>query len=417
MTIMRFFYTIGIYLYGFGAKVASLFSYKARKWVHGRYRLLEKTRKLIPDDGRKCVWIHASSMGEFEQARPVLEGIRNEFPQLRIVVTFFSPSGYEIRKDYPHADAVLYLPLDTPRNARRFLDILQPQVALFVKYDFWFNFLKELKQRQIPTFIFSAIFRPSQFFFKSYGGWFRRQLEVFTHFFVQNEESESLLQGIGFKNVTIAGDTRFDRVIQIASTAGTNEIVERFLAGKTAVLAGSTWPPDEAMLHRFITTTPHDVKLIIAPHEIDRHHVEQVKRLFGDMAVCYSDVEEEQDISGYKVLIVNTMGMLSSLYRYSHIAYIGGGFGKGIHNILEAVVYGTPVCFGPNHSKFQEAKDILALGGGIYVLNADDLSYVINNWLDNDELWKSASEVCHKYTHDNKGSAEKILSVVTNYIK
>ncbi len=414
---MNILYSIGIYIYGFGIKIASLFSEKARMWVRGRYNLMSTARSKIADDGRKCVWIHASSMGEFEQARPVLEGIRSHFPDHRIVVTFFSPSGYEIRKDYPYADAVLYLPLDTRRNARRFIDIINPQVALFVKYDFWFNFLRELKKRQVPTFIFSAIFRPSQFFFKPYGKWFRRQLEVFTHFFVQNEESLQLLKGIGYNNVTIAGDTRFDRVIQIASNVKENPIVERFLSGKTAIVAGSTWPPDEAMLYNFITTTKHDVKLILAPHEIDSHHVAQVKRLFGKMAVCYTDIEEDDDISNYKVLIINTMGILSSLYQYAHIAYIGGGFGKGIHNILEAVVYGSPVCFGPNHSKFQEANDILSLGGGIYVLNSDDLSSVLNNWLSDNNSWQAASEICHNYTQSNKGSAKKILEVVETFIK
>jgi 3-deoxy-D-manno-octulosonic-acid transferase len=414
---MRTLYTLGIFIYGFGIKVASLFNGKARLWVRGRRQQFGRMRQLIPDDRRPCVWVHASSMGEFEQARPVIELIHSQFPSHKIVVTFFSPSGYEIRKNYDLADAVLYMPLDTPRNARRFLDIVKPQVALFVKYDFWFNFLSELNKRNVPTFIFSTIFRPSQYFFKWYGLWFRRQLGTFTHFFVQNEESKTLLQSIGFENVTITGDTRFDRVAKIASTAKSDDIVERFINGKPVVMAGSSWPPDEQILQQFIATTPHDVKLIVAPHEIDESHVSQIKRLFGKMAVCYTEATSETDFSDVKVLIVNTMGMLSSLYRYSHIAYIGGGFGKGIHNILEAVVYGTPVCFGPNHSKFQEAKDIIALGGGAVVFSANGFSYIVNNWLSDNELWKETSDICRQYTQANIGSAEKIFETVSNYLK
>ncbi|MBR5027591.1 MAG: 3-deoxy-D-manno-octulosonic acid transferase [Bacteroidales bacterium] len=414
---MRILYTFGIRLYGLGIRIASLFSEKAKLWVNGRKHLFERMQSLLPPDSRPCVWIHASSMGEFEQARPVIELIHSQFPGHRIVVTFFSPSGYEIRKNYDLADAVLYMPLDTPRNARRFLDIVKPQVALFVKYDFWFNTLSELKKRNVPTFIFSTIFRPSQYFFKSYGRWFRRQLGTFTHFFVQNEESKTLLQGIGFENVTIAGDTRFDRVAKIAANAKENAIVERFADGKPVVMAGSSWPVDEKILHQFITTTPHDVKLIVAPHEIDDSHVSQIKRLFGSDAVCYTEITPSDDLTNYKVLIVNTMGMLSSLYRYSHIAYIGGGFGKGIHNILEAVVYGTPVCFGPNHHKFQEAKDIIALGGGAIVFSADGFSYIVNNWLSDNESWQHASDICRQYTQSNIGSSEKIFETVRNYLK
>ena len=414
---MRTLYTLGIFIYGFDIKVASLCNGKARLWVRGRRQQFGRMRQLIPDDQRPCVWVHASSMGEFEQARPVIELIHSQFPSHKIVVTFFSPSGYEIRKNYDLAYAVLYMPLDTPRNTRRFLDIVKPPVALFVNYDFWFNFLSELNKRNVPTFIFSTIFRPSQYFFKWYGRWFRRQLGTFTHFFVQNEESKTLLQGIGFENVTITGDTRFDRVAKIAATAKSDDIVERFINGKPVVMAGSSWPTDEQILQQFITTTPHDVKLIVAPHEIDESHVSQIKRLFGKTAVCYTEATSETDFSDVKSLIVNTMGMLSSLYRYSHIAYIGGGFGTGIHNILEAVVYGTPVCFGPNHSKFQEAKDIIARGGGAVVFSANGFSYIVNNWLSDNELWKETSDICRQYTQANIGSAEKIFETVSNYLK
>ena len=414
---MKLLYTFGILLYGLCIKLASPFNAKARLWVKGRRHQFERMPQFVPDDQRPCVWIHSSSMGEFEQARPVIELIHSNFPNYRIVVTFFSPSGYEIRKNYDLADAVLYIPLDTPRNARRFLDIVNPQLTLFVKYDFWFNTLAELKKRNVPTFIFSTIFRPSQYFFKWYGAWFRRHLGVFSHFFVQNEESLQLLKGIGCNNATIAGDTRFDRVAKIAATAAPNPVVERFVGGKPVVMAGSTWPPDERILQSFVAHTPYDVKLIIAPHEIDRSHVEQIQKLFGHSAVCYTEVADTAVLDEAKVLIIDTMGMLASLYRYSHIAYIGGGFGKGIHNILEAVVYGTPVCFGPNHSKFQEAKDIIALGGGALVFSAEGFSYVVDNWLNDNELWQQASDICRQYTQSNIGSAEKILQVVSNCLK
>ncbi len=414
---MRILYTLGIHLYGLGIKLASSFNGKAKLWVGGRRNQFETMRQKLSADSRPAVWVHASSMGEFEQARPLIELMHAQCPEYKVVITFFSPSGYEIRKNYDLASAVLYLPLDTPRNARRFLDIVKPQVALFVKYDFWFNTLAELRRRNVPTFIFSTIFRPSQYFFKWYGGWFRRQLAAFTHFFVQNEESRQLLQTVGHNNATIAGDTRFDRVAKIAATAAPNAIVERFAEGKPVVMAGSTWPPDERMLQQFIATTQHDVKLIIAPHEIDSGHIEQVKALFGQSAVCYTEVSDGTALKSFKVLIVNTMGMLSSLYRYSHITYIGGGFGKGIHNILETVVYGTPVCFGPNYQKFQEARDIIALGGGRSVENAKELSNVFNKWLSDNDLWQQHSDICRSYAKANIGSSEKIFQIVRNYLK
>lgn len=414
---MQILYTLGIHLYGLGIKLAAPFNGKAKQWVGGRRNQFDAMRQKLSTDSRPAVWVHASSMGEFEQARPLIELLHSQYPEYKVVVTFFSPSGYEIRKNYDLASAVLYLPLDTPRNARRFLDIVNPQVALFVKYDFWFNTLAELRRRNVPTFIFSTIFRPSQYFFKWYGRWFRSQLGAFTHFFVQNEESLQLLQSVGYKNVTIAGDTRFDRVAKIAATAAPNAVVERFADGKPVVMAGSTWPTDERMLQHFIATTPHDVKLILAPHEIDSEHIEQIKALFGPTAVCYTEVDEKTVFDNYKVLIVNTMGMLSSLYRYSHITYIGGGFGKGIHNILETVVYGTPVCFGPNYQKFQEAKDIIALGGGRCVTNAEQLSEVFNNWLSNNDLWQQCSDICSSYTKANIGSSEKIFQIVRNCLK
>lgn len=412
---MRILYIIAIAIYGFGIKVASLFNGKARLWVNGRKDIFEKIRN-TGTGGKPAIWVHASSLGEFEQARPVIERIRQDYPKYRVVVTFFSPSGYEIRKNYGNADSVLYLPLDTPRNARRFLDMINPEMALFVKYDFWFNYLAELRKRRIPTFIFSTIFRPSQYFFKFYGYWFRKQLGVFTNFFVQNEASLQLLEKHGFRNAVIAGDTRFDQVIKIASTAKNFPEIEQFVDGKKVVIAGSSWQPDEKILHQFFNTTRHDVKLILAPHEIDDRHINQIKTLFGNTAVCYTELSGIQNPQSYRVLIINTMGMLSSIYRYSTVAYVGGGFGKGIHNILEAVVYGSPVCFGPNYRKFQEAKDIISLGGGKSINSAEDLCQILELWLSDENEYRKASSICNRYTAGNQGSAEKILSIVKNHL-
>lgn len=412
---MKTLYTIAIAIYGFGIRIASLFNEKARLWTKGRKGIFEKING-TDTEGRPAIWVHASSLGEFEQARPVIELLKQDCPQYRIVVTFFSPSGYEIRKNYKNADSVFYLPLDTPRNARRFLDSVKPEMALFVKYDFWFNHLAELRKREIPTFIFSTIFRPTQYFFKFYGRWFRKQLGVFTNFFVQNETSLHLLERHGFSNAIIAGDTRFDQVTKIASTAKRFPEIEQFIDGKRVIVAGSSWQPDEKILHQFVNSTKHDVKLILAPHEIDDRHVSQIKSLFGDTAVCYTELAGTENPQNFKVLVINTMGMLSSIYRYSRIAYIGGGFGKGIHNILEAIVYGSPVCFGPNYRKFQEAKDMISLGGGKEINSAEELCQTLELWLSSEDEYGKASSICNRYTAENQGSAEKIMSTIVKHL-
>ena len=433
---MRFFYTIGIYLYTLGIRVAALCGHKnARLMVHGWKESLTKQSN---NQAIKTAWFHAASLGEFEQARPVLEAFRERHPDYRVLVSFFSPSGYEVRKNYAHADRVIYLPMDTPRNVRRLLDTYHPTIAFFVKYEFWYNYLGELKRRNIPTYIFSSIFRPNQYFFKWYGGWFRRQLKhCFAHLFVQNEESLRLLQGIGIEHCSLAGDTRFDRVHQIATAQEPNHVVEAWLASnaqnlphpKKVLVCGSTWPPDEeiikecvnVLMRKSVSGGANAIKLILAPHIISEEHLRQIERLFPD-SVRYSVCEEaisnqnerkqEVNISQSKVLIIDNIGLLSRLYRYAHVAYIGGGFGSGIHNILEAVTFGKPVLFGPNYRKFKEAHDILANGGGFTHSDAATLQKNLSLLLTDDAAYNHASQACKDYMNANLGSTGKILGML-----
>ena len=412
---MRVIYTIGIWFYAFGVRIAALFGHaKARLMVQGGKTSgsVEWRRPGHEADGVPTAWFHAASLGEFEQARPVLERYKELHPQARIVVTFFSPSGYEVRKDYALADAVLYLPPDLPCSVRRFLDMVKPSVAFFVKYEFWFNYLGGLRRRGVPTYIFSAIFRPSQYFFKPWGKWYLRQLkECFSHLFVQNAESLQLLQTHGIGHCSTAGDTRFDRVHQIVQAAEGDAVVERFLDryhGKVMV-AGSTWPPDEQLLARLRDNKewfPH--RIVIAPHQIHEEHLRSIEALFPD-SVRYSQcVNASMPECVSEVLIIDNIGILSKLYRYATVAYIGGGFGVGIHNILEAVAYGKPVVFGPNWHKFQEAHDIIELGGGITVDEHPDVS-LLRKWLSDEEAYSAASHACLQLMRRNLGSTDIIL--------
>ncbi len=409
---MRIIYTIGIWFYMLGVRVAALCGHeKARLMVSGW-----RTRISIHNSqpSARVAWFHAASLGEFEQARPVLERYKELHPDCRIVVTFFSPSGYEVRKNYAQADAVLYLPPDLPGSVRRFLDAVKPSVAFFVKYEFWFNYLGELRQRGIPTYIFSAIFRPGQYFFKPWGRWYLLQLkECFRHLFVQNEESLQLLKAHGIEHCSLAGDTRYDRVHQIATAAEGDATAEAFLQGYDGkvLVAGSTWPPDEQLLARLRDGKEwFPERLIIAPHEIHEEHLRSIEALFPD-SVRYSVLKDSKAPNDRKVLIIDNIGILSKLYRYADVAYIGGGFGVGIHNILEAVAYGKPVVFGPNWHKFQEAHDIIELGGGMTVDEQPDVS-LLRKWFTDEEVYRAASDACLKLMRRNLGSTDIILNTL-----
>ncbi len=409
---MRTLYSIGIWFYTLGIRMAALFGHaKARLMVAGWKQWPEQVARL--DHSRSVVWFHAASLGEFEQARPVLEEYRRRHPDHQVLVTFFSPSGYEVRKNYPLADAVCYLPMDTPRNVRRFFDAVHPDKVFFVKYEFWYNYLNTLKCRGAKTYIFSTIFRPDQYFFRWYGSWFRRQLrQCFAHLFVQNEESLQLLKTHGISQCSLAGDTRYDRVHQIATAAEGDATVDTFLQGYEGkvLVAGSTWPPDEQLLARLRDNKEwFPERLIIAPHQIHEEHLRSIEALFPD-SIRYSQLSP---LSNGKVLIIDNIGILSKLYRYATVAYIGGGFGVGIHNILEAVAYGKPVIFGPNHHKFQEAHDIIELGGGMTVDEHPDVS-LLQKWFTDEESYRSASDACLRLMHRNLGSTDIILNTIEN---
>jgi 3-deoxy-D-manno-octulosonic-acid transferase len=414
---MRYLYTFGILCYGFAIRLAALFSEKAKLWVQGRKDIMNIIQSKLADNKSEIAWFHASSLGEFEQCRPVIDVFRETYPNYKVLVTFFSPSGYEIRKNYPKADYVFYLPLDTPANARKFMDIVKPKIAFFVKYDFWFNYLNILNKRNVPMILFSSIFRPSQYFFKWYGGWFLKHLRFFTHAFVQNEQSEQLLKSFGVVNCSVAGDTRFDQVLSIASSPKQFPLVEKFVEDDKVILAGSSWEPDEILLKDVMEKSlfPKGVKLIVAPHEIHSERITSIENLFGSRCIRYSKMDISTSMDGISVLIIDNIGMLSSLYMYATVAYIGGGFGKGIHNILEALAYGKPVCFGPKYKKFQEAKDIIQLGGGVSVTTAAELQPVLESWLYSDEEYKQVSDVCKNYVQNNKGTSAKIMKILVDY--
>lgn len=425
---MRILYTIGIGFYTLGVRIAVLCGHhNAKLMVNGWSHWREAAAKL--DNNRPVAWFHAASLGEFEQARPVLETYRQRHPEHQILVTFFSPSGYEIRKNYAQADAICYLPMDLPHNARSLVQAVKPSVVFFVKYEFWYNYLGELKKNNIPTYIFSTIFRPDQYFFKWYGGWFRKQLKnCFAHLFVQNTESLQLLQSHGISQCSIAGDTRFDRVHQIAVAAERNEIAEKFLEnyeGKVLV-AGSTWPPDEEILSKLRIENP-ELRIILAPHVINEEHLRQIETLFPNSIrysectnvltrECVSDntntQSHNQAIKQSQTLIIDNIGLLSKLYRYADVAYIGGGFGVGIHNILEAVTFGKPVLFGPNYHKFQEARDIIARGGGFSHNDGRQLQAHLHPLLADSKAYDKASQACLDYMNTNLGSTEKILKTI-----
>ena len=361
-------------------------------------------------EGRK-VWIHAASLGEFEQGRPIIERIRRDMPDAVIIVTFFSPSGYEIRKNYPLADHIFYLPSDTPANVRRFIDAVHPDVAIFIKYEFWLNYLNELHRRKIPTYLVSAIFRPAQVHFRLWGGMWLRALECYNTIFVQDEASKHLLEGVGFTHAVVAGDTRFDRVAEIARNAKRIPIIEYFAMGTPLFVAGSTWGKDEELLIQLINTNP-DIRFVIAPHEMDESRMRRLEREIEGGAVRYTRANESNDFSNVQVLILDTIGLLSSAYSYARWAYIGGGFGVGIHNTLEAATFGLPIAFGPNYHKFREACDMIELGAATSVTSAAELIAWIEPIKADGEALQKASSSARSYTKEHCGATDTIMRVV-----
>ncbi len=382
-------------------------------WVQGRKNWKNRLSEKI-DKKARYIWFHCASLGEFEQGRPVIEEIKMQFPEYKILLTFFSPSGYEVRKTYELADIVTYLPADTQKNATYFLRLVQPEKVFFVKYEYWYFFITELRKRGIPLYIISAIYRETQSFFKKtpWGKWYRKMLFLFEHIFVQDETSAALLSATGIQNYTVAGDTRFDRVASIVTSSKIIPIVEKFKGNSLLVVAGSTWKPDEELLTTFINQNP-DTKFIIAPHEVSAANINKLHQMLKTRAVSFSKIENT-NIEKYQVLVIDSIGLLSSLYRYGNIAYIGGGFGVGIHNILEAATFGLPVIFGPNYKKFKEAVDLINLGGAFSISNQDTLEESLSTLLTNKNALKKASEISKIYVTKNVGSTKLIIKKVFN---
>lgn len=407
--LMAVIYNILIQLFPVVIFVSSVFgNTKARLWLSGRKDIFARIREQLKPN-EKRVWIHAASLGEFEQGRPLIEKIRKLYPEFKIFLTFFSPSGYEIRKNYSGADYVFYLPLDIRSNAKQFIDLVQPEKVLFIKYEFWYNYLTELKSRGIPVYLCSAIFRDNQVFFSWYGVWFRNMLSSFTWFFVQNKLSKSKLETIGFSNATITGDTRFDRVYDIATQSHEIETVQTFVGQRYCLVAGSTWQPDEELLSKYINDSQLPIVYIIAPHEIDGSHILRLENSIQKKSIRFSEIKNNP-LTDYQVLIIDNIGILSSLYRYGKVAYIGGGFGKGIHNILEAAAFGIPVMFGPNHNKFQEALDLVNQGGAFAISDFNSIKIRLDTLFTDQKFLIESGLIAENFVKQNVGATDKILS-------
>ena len=404
-------YNLIIYLYLLGVAIYSRFNEKVRKMWRGEREAFKILREKV-DPNAKYVWFHAASLGEFEQGRPLMEQLRREDPEYKILLTFFSPSGYEVRKNYEGADIITYLPLDTITNARRFLRTIRPVMAFFIKYEFWYNYLHILKHRQVPVFSVSSIFRPDQVFFKWYGRQYSPVLKCFTHFFVQNEVSKELLAKIGITAVSVVGDTRFDRVLQIKEAAKQLPLVEAFTNGAPNVfVAGSSWPPDEEIFIKYFNAHK-DWKLIIAPHVIGEDHLKQIERLLeGRRVVRYTEAGKTNALGDAEVLIINCFGLLSSIYHYGNVAYVGGGFGVGIHNLLEAAVWDVPVFFGPNNQKFQEAQG-LKKSGGFEINNYEEFAAQMDRFAADKAYLKEQGQKAGQFVQGLSGATQKVLANV-----
>ncbi len=406
---MAFLYNLGIHIHLWLIRLASLFHPKAKKWIIGR-RDTFIDLKHFSGTGAPVVWFHCASLGEFEQGRPVIEAFKAKYPGYKILLTFYSPSGFEVRRNYLQADLVCYLPADTSQNARKFVSIVKPVFAVFVKYEYWHNYLNELAGKNIPLIVISAIFRPDQYFFRWWGGWFLNNLKKVRYFFVQDMHSLRILQRHGITQACLSGDTRFDRVLQIASEQASIDTVEDFCEGKQAIVAGSTWPADEQVLARLFFDLDEKPILIIAPHEVNETHLQQLDDVFKGNAIRYSQLAGKADRTK-SVLIIDNIGMLSKLYRYGSLAYVGGGFGAGIHNLLEAAVYGIPVLFGPNNHKFKEAQGLIAVGGGFSISNYGDLKLTFQKLISGGSLKKSGASA-EDYIRKNAGATIKIMRFI-----
>ena len=408
---MRFIYTFFILCYGGLIYVAKFFgNKKAAAWCHGHKNQWEHLKSDNPDD--KWLWMHVASLGEFEQGLPIIEELKKRYPNYKLLLTFFSPSGYEIKKDFPLADKVAYLPLDTVKNARRLIRSFKFKAVFFVKYEFWFNYIKVLKDHSIPLFYISALLRPHQYFFQPWGVWFKNHFRKVKYFFTQNNETANLLSKMGLDNVTVAGDTRFDRVYEIAQQAQRFPDIEEFIGNRKCIIAGSSWPSDESKLYNFIEHMPKDYCFIMVPHDISDSHVKQIQSHLNDYQL-YTDFNPKNQC---KTLVINKIGILSKIYRYARFAYIGAGFYDGIHNIQEAIVFDVPVVFGPKYHEFEEAVDLVKLKGAFVINNQRELETMFYKLINDDAYYEKASDICHKYVAGKIGATEKTMKVLEVYL-
>lgn len=404
-------YNLGLTLYVWAIRLVAPRHPKARLWIEGRRDLFRRIREAVAP-GERIVWMHVASLGEFEQGRPIIEELRRKHPEYKILLTFFSPSGYEVRKDYKGADIVTYLPIDTVGNARRFLRTVRPVMAFFVKYEFWYNYLHILNHRGVPTYSVSSIFRPGQIFFRPYGRQYGRVLRCFSRFFVQNEESSQLLSSIGIDQVEVVGDTRFDRVLQVREARKQLPLVERFVGDSHRVfVAGSSWLPDEELFLRYFASHP-EWKLIIAPHVIKEEHLAQIRQLLQGKKVARYTQSSEETVADADVLIIDCFGLLSSVYHYGRVAYVGGGFGVGIHNVLEAAVWGMPVLFGHNNKHFQEAQGLIAAQGGFEVSDDAGFAQLMDRFTKDEAFLQESAGRAAAFVEKLTGATERVLQAV-----
>ena len=409
---MLFIYNLIVQIANFSLKIIALFSPKIKLFVEGRKPVFDiLVTKINPND--KTIWFHAASLGEYEQGLPVIEKIKEKFPNHKIVITFFSPSGYEVRKNNAVADVTIYLPLDTKKNAQQFLKLVHPEIAFFIKYEYWPNYLNELRKLETPTYLISGIFRKNQMFFKWYGGFYRKALETFTYFFVQNESSKKLLFQLGKTNVAVSGDTRFDRVATILEKDNSLNFIEAFKNDTLTIVVGSSWPKDESLLVEYINQTSEKVKFIIAPHNIKSEQIQELKNSISKKVVLFSE-KETKNLADFDVFIIDTIGILTKIYSYADIAYVGGGFGNpGVHNILEPATFGVPIVIGSNFSHFAEATALVNMGGCISIVNKNELADAFSNLIRNDDIRHENGHICSTFVQMNKGATAIILKQIS----
>ena len=417
---MYFLYNVLVHLVGFLLKIIANFNPKMKLFVEGRKNVFEQIKQNIASSD-KTIWFHAASLGEFEQGIPVMEKIKIKFPNHKIIVTFFSPSGFEVRKNNSIAYVTIYLPLDTEHNAKQFLDLVHPQMVFFIKYEYWPNYLNELKKRQIKTYLISGILRENQVFFKWYGSFYRKCLTTFDFFFVQNDSSKKLLQSLGYQNVKISGDTRFDRVVSILERDNLLDFIEEFKDNTTTIVIGSSWPKDEELLVNFINNSTEKLKFIIAPHNIKSEQILELQKSITKKTILFSDYSNSErsghdlSLKAYDVFIINTIGLLTKIYSYADIAYVGGGFGNpGVHNILEPATFGIPILIGPNYAHFAEAIALVNMEGCVSISNQNELNETLSTLISNEDIRHEKGHICSTFVQMNKGATEVILNHIEN---